>query len=252
MNTPMINRRTFLSQSACLALLPVLGGGLSASTKPPATAAAASVSAFLLPDLGYAFDALEPHIDAETMQIHHGKHHAAYIKGITKALENAGLQPPPSILELFSKLPEYPEPLRTAIRNHGGGHYNHSLFWESMSPSPQVLNPEDPLVLEITSTFGSMDAFRERFATAAMGRFGSGWAWLIATPDGLAVTSTPNQDNPLMKGAVEAEGIPLLGIDVWEHAYYLKYQNRRADYIQAWWNTVDWSVVSARYAAAVA
>ncbi|MBI5501970.1 MAG: superoxide dismutase [Deltaproteobacteria bacterium] len=199
-----------------------------------------------LPSLPYAFDALEPHIDARTMEIHHGKHHAAYVANLNKALEatgSAGLTEL-EIVRLLRNLKEVPEAQRTAVRNNGGGHYNHSLFWMSLAPRGGG-RPTGPLAKAIETTFGSFEAFQTKFEEAAMGRFGSGWAWLTYGTDGtIAVGSTPNQDNPI----IEATGTPLLGLDVWEHAYYLQYQNRRAEYVKAFWSLVDWSEIGRRYA----
>jgi len=196
---------------------------------------------FELPALPYAYDALEPHIDARTMEIHHTKHHAGYTNNLNNAIEGtdmAGL----SLHELLTNHVDKP-----AIRNNGGGFYNHNLFWSCMSPDGGG-EPEGDLAKAIESSFGSFDAFKEKFNAAAATRFGSGWAWLCKHPDGsLDVCSTANQDNPLMPG-VGCSGTPILGLDVWEHAYYLHYQNRRPDYIGAWWNVVNWEEVSKRYA----
>lgn len=201
--------------------------------------------AHTLPDLPYAKDALEPHIDAQTMEIHHDKHHAAYISKLNAAIEgNADLEAK-SIEDLISDLSAVPEAIRGAVRNNGGGHANHSLFWTILSPHGGG-NPSGDLATAIDSTFGSFDAFKEKLEAAGAARFGSGWAWLVLNQDGkLEVTSTPNQDSPLMDG-----NKPLLGVDVWEHAYYLKYQNRRPDYLKAIWNVIDWEAVGKRYAAA--
>ncbi len=205
---------------------------------------------FVLPPLPYAFDELEPHLDTQTMQIHHGKHHAAYVKNLNEALAKEptlGNQPLESLL---GNLAAVSETIRATVRNHGGGHYNHALFWEVMRPGGSTLT--GPLAAAITASFGSVEKFKEQFSRAAMTRFGSGWAWLVVTPSRtLAVASTPNQDNPLMTGVVEAIGTPILGLDVWEHAYYLKFQNRRADYIDAWWNVVHWDKVAELYQAAL-
>jgi superoxide dismutase, Fe-Mn family len=195
--------------------------------------------AFELPKLPYAYDALEPHIDAKTMEIHHSKHHAAYVNNLNAALAN--LSEKPSSLEAIQKnISKY----STAVRNNGGGHFNHSLFWEVVSPKGGG-KPEGKLAEMINKDFGSFESFKETFAKAALGQFGSGWAWLIVQDGKLKVTATPNQDNPLMD-VVEEKGQPLLAIDVWEHAYYLKYQNKRADYVNAFWNVVDWKKVAAR------
>jgi Fe-Mn family superoxide dismutase len=193
-----------------------------------------------LPPLPYAPEALEPHIDAQTMQIHHGKHHQAYVTNLNAAIEKAPEIANWSIDDLCRRINEVPEAVRTAVRNNGGGHWNHSLFWQLMAPNAGG-EPGDALGQAITSSFGSFAAFKEQFQAAGMGRFGSGWAWLVSDGGKLSIMSTPNQDNPLMEGKQA-----LLGVDVWEHAYYLKYQNRRADYLGAWWNLVNWSEVSKR------
>lgn len=198
-----------------------------------------------LPALPYAHDALEPHIDARTMEIHHGKHHQGYVNNLNKALEGHADLQGKSVEALLKDLDSVPSDIRTAVRNNGGGHANHSLFWPAMSPDGGGA-PSGDLGSAIDSTFGSFDAFKEQFAKAAATRFGSGWAWLCVDGSGkLVVTSTPNQDNPLSDGLT-----PILGLDVWEHAYYLNYQNRRPDYISAWWNVVNWDQVAASYAAA--
>ena len=207
---------------------------------------------FELPDLPYAHDALEPIIDATTMQIHHGKHHAAYVAKLNAALEGHDDLLAMSIEELCRNLDRVPEAARTAVRNNGGGHCNHAIFWTTMAPagSGGGGTPTGDLAAAIDAACGSFDGFKQAFADAAANRFGSGWAWLARADDGsVFVTSTPNQDNPLMAGLVDRPGTPLLGLDVWEHAYYLKYQNRRPDYIAAWWGVVDWNAVAARYAA---
>jgi len=206
---------------------------------------------FSLPALGYATAALAPHLDDMTMQIHHGKHHAGYVRKLNAAVKAGNLHHHGKVEELISNLNAIPEAQRTAVRNNGGGHYNHALFWEIMSPQGGG-EPAGKLGAAINQTFGSYAKFRERFANAAKSQFGSGWAWLCMAEDGkLQVCSTPNQDNPLMKGLVHMEGLPLVGIDVWEHAYYLNYQNRRADYIEAWWNVLDWGSVQKCYEAAL-
>ncbi len=204
-----------------------------------------------LPELSYAQDALEPHIDATTMGIHHGKHHATYIANLNKALEgNADLEAK-SIEELVSDLGSVPEAIRGAVRNNGGGHANHSLFWSVMGPNAGGA-PSGDLAAAIDNQFGSLDDFKDAFKKAALTRFGSGWAWLVRKDDGtVAVTSTPNQDNPIMGEAAGCCGCtPILGLDVWEHAYYLNFQNRRPDYVDAFWNVVNWDAVAARFAAA--
>lgn len=197
-----------------------------------------------LPELPYAANALEPHIDEQTMNIHHGKHHNTYVTNLNNALEGHDDLASKSVEDLISDLNAVPENIRTAVRNNGGGHANHSLFWTIMSPNGGG-EPTGELAEAINSTFGSFDAFKEKFAQAAATRFGSGWAWLIVNNGQLEVTSTPNQDSPLMEGKT-----PILGLDVWEHAYYLKYQNRRPDYISAFWNVVNWDEVAKRYSAA--
>jgi len=199
-----------------------------------------------LPPLPYSLDALEPHIDARTMEIHHGKHHAAYVANLNKALDGQAKLASKTLDALLADLASVPENIRPAVRNNGGGHWNHSLFWTLMGPKKGGA-PKGRLSDAISSQFGSFDKFKEQFAAAAMGRFGSGWAWLGQKDDrSLCICSTPNQDNPLMKGIVDCACRPLLGLDVWEHAYYLKYQNKRADYVLAFWNVVDWDAVEKR------
>lgn len=201
--------------------------------------------AFELPALVYAHDALEPHIDSRTMQIHHGKHHAAYTNNLNAALEGHANLADKTIEELLGNLDSLPESIRTAVRNNGGGYANHALFWDIMSPDGGG-EPEGDLAAAMNAAFGSFDEFKAAFAKAAATRFGSGWAWLYVDGSGnLAISSTANQDTPLMDG-----NTPILGLDVWEHAYYLHYQNRRPDYITAWWNVVDWTAVANNYAAA--
>src|SRR5215471_5475935 len=204
---------------------------------------------FTLPPLPYAPDALEPHIDKTTMEIHHGKHHNAYVTNLNKALESAPALADKSLEELLAnQCAIVPENIRTAVRNNAGGHWNHSMFWKIMGPNGGG-SPVGNLAQAITGTFGSFDAFKEKFNAAGISRFGSGWAWLIVKDGKLEISSTPNQDNPLMDVA-EVKGAPLLGVDVWEHAYYLKYQNRRAEYLGAFWNVVNWSKVAEHFAAA--
>jgi len=200
--------------------------------------------AYTLPPLPYAFDALEPSIDAQTMQIHHGKHHQAYVNNLNAALEKAPELQDRSLDELLSKLDAVPEAVRTAVRNNGGGHWNHSFFWQIMGTNAGG-EPSGALAAAIDRAFTSFGTFKEQFAAAAIARFGSGWAWLVREGNGLAITSTPNQDNPLMSG--KPAGDVLLGVDVWEHAYYLKYQWRRPDYVAAWWNVVNWREVEKRF-----
>ena len=200
--------------------------------------------AYELPELPYTHDALEPHIDARTMEIHHGKHHQAYINNVNGALEGNEELAGKSVEDLVSDLDAVPEEIRGAVRNNGGGHANHSLFWSVMGPGKGG-EPGGELGAAIDATFGSLDAFKDAFAKAGATRFGSGWAWLVVDGGSLVVTSTANQDSPLMEGKT-----PILGLDVWEHAYYLNYQNRRPDYIAAFWNVVDWDAVAARFVAA--
>lgn len=200
--------------------------------------------AFELPNLPYAFDALEPHIDAKTMEIHHGKHHAAYTSKLNDAIAGKDLESK-SIEEILSGISSLDDSIKGAVRNNGGGYYNHSLFWTVIGPNAGG-EPTAELAEAIKNDLGGLDSFKEKFATAAATRFGSGWAWLCVSEGKLCVCSTPNQDNPLMD-IVDCKGTPILGLDVWEHAYYLNYQNRRPDYIAAFWNIVNWEAVSARY-----
>ena len=207
--------------------------------------------AYTLPDLNYSYDALEPHFDARTMEIHHTKHHNAYITKVNGAIDGSDLASL-SIEALISDLSTVPDAIRGAVRNNGGGHANHSFFWNILSPNSGG-TPTGALAEAIESELGGYDAFKSAFADAGATRFGSGWAWLVIKADGtLAVTSTPNQDSPLMKGVAEVEGTPIIGLDVWEHAYYLKYQNLRPSYIEAFWNVVDWSKADAIYSSAKA
>jgi Fe-Mn family superoxide dismutase len=237
-----MNRRSFIA---------VTGAAVAGSVLNP-TAGQAAALGLDLPALPYAPEALEPHIDAVTMGIHHGKHHQAYINNLKAALEGAGLAQTDAVA-LVSDLQAVPEAARMAVRNNAGGHVNHAWFWNWMAPAGSGPNaPEGRLAAAIQSTFGGLDGFKTAFAEAGAKRFGSGWAWLIQKADGsLAVVSTPNQDNPLMNGVVPESdlGTPLLGLDVWEHAYYLKYQNKRPDYISAWWNVVNWKTVGDAYKA---
>ena len=204
--------------------------------------------AYQLPDLPYPHDALEPYIDAQTMQLHHDKHHAAYVNKLNEAMAKHPELGEPPVEELIQKIRSLPEDIQTAVRNHGGGHANHSLFWTILSKNGG--NPEGELAKAIEDSFGGLEAMKEQFNSTAAGVFGSGWAWLVVQNDKLAVGSTPNQDNPLMDIA-GFQGIPILGLDVWEHAYYLKYQNRRPEYIAAFWNIVNWKEVGRRYEAAL-
>ncbi len=201
---------------------------------------------FVLPELSYAYDALEPHIDAQTMEIHHSKHHAGYVSKLNAALEGYPDLQTKGIEDILADLGSVPEEIRTAVRNSGGGHANHTLFWNVMGPGGGG-DPGGALANAISSTFSSIDGFKDKFSAAAATRFGSGWAWLAVGSGGnLEIQSTPNQDTPLSKGLR-----PFLGLDVWEHAYYLKYQNRRPDYIAAWWNVINWSQVEASFETAV-
>lgn len=196
---------------------------------------------FTLPNLPYEFGALEPHIDAKTMEIHHGKHHQAYVTNLNAAIEKAPELAGKSLDELMTGINSVPEAVRTAVRNNGGGHWNHSMFWQIMGPNAGG-EPGGALGKAIGSSFGDFAKFKEQFSAAGAGRFGSGWVWLLDDGGKLSIVSTPNQDNPLMEGKR-----PILGLDVWEHAYYLKYQNRRPDYLAAWWNTVNWAEVETRF-----
>ena len=200
---------------------------------------------FKLPELSYAFDALEPVIDAKTMEIHHDKHHQAYVTNLNAALEGHADLQEKSLEELLSNLDALPTEIQGAVRNNGGGHYNHSLFWTLLAPAGTATMSNEFETILVT-TFGSVEAFKEQFENAAKTRFGSGWAWLVVTGDRLEVISTPNQDTPIMEGKT-----PILGLDVWEHAYYLNYQNRRPDYVSAFWDIVDWAAVEANYKKAI-
>ena len=199
--------------------------------------------AFELPPLPYAKDALEPHIDTMTMEIHHDKHHGAYVTNLNAAIEKAPELASQSLDDLMKNITSVPEAVRTAVRNNGGGHWNHSLFWQQMGPNGGG-EPTGALADAIKKAFGDFATFKTQFAAAGVGRFGSGWAWLVQDGNALSIVSTPNQDNPLMEGKHA-----VMGLDVWEHAYYLKYQNKRPDYISAWWNVVNWSEVAKRYQA---
>lgn len=239
-----IDRRQFLNLGTLAATAAALG---------PAYSNAEAAPVYTLAPLPYGFDALEPHMDARTMEIHHGKHHAAYIKSLNTALASSPELAQMPLEKLLASLPAVQdEALRNTLRNHGGGHWNHDFFWNTLTPAVKSAKPSPDLAAALNSAFGSMEAFQKSFAEAAAKRFGSGWAWLIIKDGKLKITSTPNQDNPSMVGLVpEADlGTALLGLDVWEHAYYLHYQNRRPDYVTAWWNIVNWSMVSDRFAAA--
>jgi Fe-Mn family superoxide dismutase len=225
--------------------LKTLGVSTASAALPGASlgqAAAPAKGPFSLPPLPYAFDALEPYIDAQTMQIHHDRHHAAYVNNLNNALASHADWASKSVEEIVRNISSVPEALRTAVRNNGGGHANHSLFWEIMKKNPGG-KPAGELAKAIDKKFGSLASFQEQLSKTAMTVFGSGWAWLsVDAGKELLIESTPNQDNPWMKG-----NTPVMGIDVWEHAYYLKYQNRRAEYIAAWWNVVNWDFISERY-----
>jgi len=242
MKTPsLLDRRQFVKL-----------GTLAASAALLPAAARAETPVITLPPLPYKFDALEPHIDALTMEIHHDKHHAAYIKNLNTAFATAPDLAKQPLDKLLAELPSVSdEALRATLRNNGGGHWNHDFFWKTLAPAELSGKPSTDLAAAIDSAFGSMDGFKKSFGEAATKRFGSGWAWLILQDGKLKIISTPNQDNPAMKGIVPAAdlGTPLLGLDVWEHAYYLHYQNRRPDYIAAWWNIVNWPTVSERFKA---
>lgn len=203
-----------------------------------------------LPALPYAKEALEPHIDALTMEIHHGRHHKAYVDNLNKAIAGNAALEAKSLEALISDLASVPDAIRGPVRNNGGGHWNHGFFWKLMGPN-RGGTPTGDLAAAINAAFGTFDEFKAKFEAAGLGRFGSGWAWLVVNGGKLEIVSTPNQDNPLMGKAISGvEGKAILGVDVWEHAYYLKYQNKRADYLKAFWNVVDWNTVSALYAAA--
>ena len=232
----MITRRTALKTIA------LTTGALALNAQAQAPAAAEGV--FKLPPLGYDYDALEPHIDAETMKIHHDKHHAAYVSKLNEAVAQAPDLGKKPVEEILKNLAAVPEAIRTAVRNHGGGHANHTFFWQSLKKN-EGGKPAGELAKAIEKSFTNLDKFHEDFAAAAMKVFGSGWAWLVVREGKLVIESQPNQDSPISTG-----GQPILGLDVWEHAYYLKYQNRRADYVKAFQNVVNWDFVSARYAQA--
>lgn len=236
-SSPKLPRRTFLQQSTGAA---VLGGSWLLTGGQQAWAQEAT---FSLPALEYGYDALEPYIDATTMTIHHTKHHQGYVNNLNAAVAKDASLRGMSLEQLLTRLTTLPEGVRTAVRNHGGGHANHTLFWSILGPGPNA-PPTGRLADALASTFGSLEDFKKQFAAAAAGQFGSGWAWLVAGPKGLQIMATANQDSPLSQGLT-----PILGLDVWEHAYYLKYQNRRGDYIDAWWNVVNWANVAQRWAA---
>jgi len=239
----LIDRRHFVKLGTLAASAALLPNGAGA-------ASTASGAPYTLPALSYAFDALEPHIDKLTMEIHHDKHHAAYITNLNTALAGTPDLAKRPLEKLLAELPAVPdETLRATLRNNGGGHWNHDFFWKTLAPAAKSAKPSAALATAMIAGFGSMEAFKKAFGEAATKRFGSGWAWLIVQEGKLKITSTANQDNPLMQGIVAGAdlGAPLLGLDVWEHAYYLHYQNRRPEYITAWWNIVNWPVVSERF-----
>ena len=229
------SRRRFLHAGLALGGVAVAGRG---------SRLLAAEAAFTLPPLPYAYDALAPVIDEQTMRIHHTKHHQAYIDKLNAAVASEPSLAGKTVEQLLANLPAIPEAVRTAVRNHGGGHANHALFWTLMRAPREGNAPAGKLAEAIAAKFGSVEKFQELFGAAAAGQFGSGWAWLVAGPDGLEIVATPNQDSPISQGKQ-----PLLGLDVWEHAYYLTYQNRRPDYIKAWWQVVNWDEVAKRFAA---
>ena len=239
-----LNRRNFLILLGGSAVGVGLGVARSqAGWMPAAIAAEAPAGPFTLPPLPYDYAALEPHIDAQTMQFHHDKHHATYINNLNTAIQKYPELQSKSAVELLQSLATLPEDIQTVVRNNAGGHVNHTMFWSIMAPNQGGV-PTGAIAAAIDQTFGSFDAFKQQFNEAGTKRFGSGWAWLVKDGDGkLKVTSTANQDNPVLEGLQ-----PIMGNDVWEHAYYLKYQNRRADYLNAWWNVVNWDEINRRYA----
>jgi len=248
-------RRAFLAGLGASALLST--DGVSSLTRVVLSASQArtpltmkeNTMPFTLPDLPYAENALEPSIDQKTMNIHRTKHHQAYVDNLNKALDGQAAYEKWTLTDICLQIGSIPETIRPAVRNNGGGHWNHSFFWNIMAPKGSGGAPSTEITAAIDQAFGGLDAFKKAFAEAGMKRFGSGWAWLVKKGDGsLAIGSTPNQDNPLMKGFVDVAGRPLLGVDVWEHAYYLNYQNRRADYLAAWWDVVNWNQVNAHFA----
>jgi Fe-Mn family superoxide dismutase len=234
----MINRRQAIQNAA---LFGAAVSTLGVASIPGIQAAEAATGPFSLPPLAYPFDALEPHIDAKTMEIHHGKHHATYVANLNKAVAGQDALAKKTVEQLVRNLDEIPESIRTAVRNNGGGHANHSLFWQTMKKGGGG-QPKGALSKALDKNFGSFDKFKETLSDAAMKTFGSGWAWLAMDGSDLKVYSTPNQDGPLMRS-----NFPLLGIDVWEHAYYLKYQNKRADYVAAFFNVINWDFVAERF-----
>lgn len=238
-----INRRAFLQLTSLAVGSGVLVScsNLAPEAKVDQTNAAKTVQEFTLPPLGYAFNALEPYIDARTMELHHDKHHATYVKNLNAALKGVALQAS-SAEDVLRKLNDIPEAKRETVRNNAGGHVNHTMFWQIMRPGGKK-EPQGELAEALKSTFGSIDEFKQKFNKVGAGRFGSGWVWLVMRKDGkLHLKSTPNQDSPILENEY-----PIMGNDVWEHAYYLKYQNKRADYLNAWWHVVNWDEVEKRY-----
>lgn len=252
METKPNTRRLFIKTTAIVTAGIAIAPGLACKTNNAAVAAVITHThptgdGFAQEPLGYNYDALEPYIDAETMQIHYSKHHSAYIKKLNEVVFAHKKMMGKTLEELLQGVSKLPEDVRATVRNNGGGHWNHTFFWQVMTGKKDT-KPSDALSQAITKKWGTMDAFKTEFEKAATTRFGSGWAWLIKTDKGLEISSTPNQDNPLMDVA-DAKGRPLLAVDVWEHAYYLKYQNKRADYLKNWWNVVNWEKVSEIFAA---
>ncbi len=232
----MLTRREFLAYAAAIEL--------TTRGTEPLFGRMRTMPEFTVPPLPYPFDALEPYIDARTMEIHHDKHHGAYVANLNAAVKDYPDLQAKSIEDILRNINQVPEAIRTAVRNNGGGHANHTMFWEIMKPGG-AKSPSGALAQAINATFGSVDNLKEKINDAGLKRFGSGWAWLVKTPKGLEVISTANQDSPLMDGL-----FPIFGVDVWEHAYYLKYQNRRGDYLHAWWNVLNWDEVARRFEAA--
>lgn len=237
-------RRDFIKTAAILSSGTILAANSAGAAVTELVALFPGTTAFELPPLGYAFDALEPYIDAQTMQIHHDKHHQAYITKLNEALAKEPSLQGQSLEQLVKNTSKHPENVRTAIRNHGGGHWNHSFFWTLLKTNTK---PSPSMEKALVESFGSVEQFKKDFEKAAMSVFGSGWAWVIKEGNKLAITTSPNQDNPLMDISTK-QGTPVMGLDVWEHAYYLKYQNKRADYLQAFWNVLNWNRVEELYA----
>lgn len=236
-------RRDFIKTAAILSAGGIIAAKGASGTVKELVALFPSNSAFELPPLGYSFDALEPFIDAQTMQIHHDKHHQAYITKLNEAVAKENSLQNQTLEQLVKNISKHPESVKTAIRNHGGGHWNHSFFWTLLKTNTK---PSEKMEKVITDNFGSMEQFKTNFEKAAMSVFGSGWAWVIKDGNKLAITTSANQDNPLMDISAK-QGTPVMGLDVWEHAYYLKYQNKRADYLQAFWNVLNWNKVEELY-----